>query len=110
MNPPGCAGVVKYCPLHVFTYTSPFALTAMWRAWPIVSANIVAQNPAGSVIPPLSFAHALVDATVEEAVLDCAALPPSPLLQPLKATTSDRAHQRVSDLGIPELGIMLTFM
>jgi hypothetical protein len=47
------------------------ALTVMWRACPIVSANIVAQNPGGSVIPPLSRAHAVfeVDVVVEDVVL-----------------------------------------
>ena len=35
----------------------------MSRAWPMVSAKTVAQNPAGSVIPPLSAAHAVVLAT-----------------------------------------------
>src|SRR5690348_5344553 len=31
----------------------------MWRAAPRLSANTVAQNPAGSVIPPLSASHVL---------------------------------------------------
>ena len=32
----------------------------MWRTWPRVSAKTTAQNPAGSVSPPLSLAHAAV--------------------------------------------------
>src|SRR5580658_1836362 len=31
---------------------------AMWRGWPRLSANTLAQNPLGSVIPPLSSAQA----------------------------------------------------
>src|SRR6476620_7155980 len=33
----------------------------MWRAWPIWSANTVAQNPWVKVIPPLSPAQVFVD-------------------------------------------------
>src|SRR2546428_687907 len=32
----------------------PLGATAMWRGWPRLSANTVAQNPAGSVRPALS--------------------------------------------------------
>src|SRR5579863_8828464 len=35
------------------TYKSPLGATAMCRAWPRPSATRNAQNPAGSVIPPL---------------------------------------------------------
>src|SRR5215831_18383510 len=37
-----------------FTNTTPFLLTAICLAPPRLSANTVALNPAGNVIPPLS--------------------------------------------------------
>src|SRR5438128_223946 len=41
----------------LLTYTTPFGATTRWLAWPTLSANTVAQNPAGSVMPPLSSAQ-----------------------------------------------------
>jgi hypothetical protein len=46
------------------TYTSPDELTAMCRAVPTWSAKTVAQNPDGSVMPPL-FASQSGPAVVE---------------------------------------------
>src|SRR5713101_176117 len=37
---------------------TPFGATTRCRAWPIFSAKTVAQNPGGSVMPPLSPAQA----------------------------------------------------
>src|SRR5207249_5170176 len=57
-NPPaGGVSLPQYRPLQVLTYTTPFGATTRCRAWPMLSANTVAQNPAGSVMPPLSAAQ-----------------------------------------------------
>src|ERR1051325_7031730 len=49
-------------PLNVFTYTVPFGATTTCRAWPRLSAKIVAQNPGGRDRPALSPAQALFSA------------------------------------------------
>jgi hypothetical protein len=65
-----------------------FELTAMCRTWPRVSANTTAQNPAGSVMPPLSLAHAVLEAVVVEVRV----LSDDRLLSPLlHATNASRA-------------------
>src|SRR6188472_834808 len=41
----------------IVVYTSPLEATTTWRAWPTLSAKMLAQIPAGSVRPALSPAH-----------------------------------------------------
>src|SRR5438105_4809810 len=76
MYPPGAFFIMVYMLLQVFTYTSPFGATVRWRACPRLSAKIVAQNPAGTVISALLsqafgvFAAAAAGAAVSD--FDCA--------------------------------------
>jgi hypothetical protein len=73
-----------------------------------VSANTEAQNPVGSVIPPLSFAHTVLDDAVDEAVLDAALLPLSlPLPQALRPTKSNTPQAFVKVLVIRKIGMVV---
>jgi hypothetical protein len=62
-------------------------LTTTWRAWPIVSAKTVAQNPAGSVSPSLSPAQDAAEA-VDMAVPALSAADLSDFAQAVKAITA----------------------
>src|SRR5262249_1912043 len=56
--PPPVGGVPRPPVVCSATYRSPLGATVMCRAGPRFSATTSAQNPAGSLMPPLSGSHA----------------------------------------------------
>src|SRR5436305_10357792 len=71
----------------------------MCRTCPRVSANTTAQNPAGSVMPPLSLAHAVLEAVVVDVLVVSDDRLPSPLLQATNASSVTLLIKRNAYIG-----------
>src|SRR6266508_4626105 len=72
------------------TYRSPRSLTVRWRARPRLSATTNAQNPSGTVMPPLSGSH---DGSWAAATR---APEPIPLPAPNDQINADKRHETMA--------------